>query len=121
MRVISFFHSVEVPLFALTAFSKRERGSFAGRPERISNDDETVGRDISPSKRIIMTTAADSIRKGLDQAVRYAKGDRQHDSFFHSDGGPTVRPDGVFQEGARIFRRQTGTHFERRRKALRIA
>ncbi len=78
-RVIYFFHNLEMPLFLLTAYAKNER-------EDLSHADyasfQQLTRMLVSSYQIwrleATTTArssiADSIRRGLAEAVAYAEG-----------------------------------------------
>jgi putative transcriptional regulator len=78
--LIYFYHSADIPLFALTAHAKNERADLS---QKDRNDfrqltkllAETYGRTKKMSK------VARSIRRGLEQAVAYARGDAKESAY----------------------------------------
>ena len=79
-RVIYFHHDADMPLFALTAFAKNERADLSrAGPQRLPATHGAVGRGIQEEKT--MSKVADSIRRGLKEAVAYAEGKADESAY----------------------------------------
>jgi putative transcriptional regulator len=71
--IIHFFYSTRLPVFLLTAFAKNERTDLSLTDRKhLSKTHEGASGHVREST--IMSRAANSIRKGLEEAVEYAKG-----------------------------------------------
>jgi putative transcriptional regulator len=79
-RVIYFYDSAGIPLFALTAYAKKRAGGpQRGGPQRVPATDQAAGGELHMAKQT--NTVADSIRRGLEQAVAYASGEADRSAY----------------------------------------
>jgi putative transcriptional regulator len=91
VRVIYFYHSADIPLFALTAYAEERTGeSQSEGSERLPATEQTLCRDLWKDEQ--MSKVADSVRRGLAEAVAYARGQAKAGAYrVHVPGRIDVR------------------------------
>jgi len=75
-RVIYYFHSERLPVFALTVFAKNEKADFDSGGAKRDGHGRSRHQAAAGVVSLMSKKAFDSIMAGLGDALAYAKGDR---------------------------------------------